>query len=147
MPYSDDLLHWQNELPSLSDLGGQPGTPGKQYLYCDSAHEAEAQAAGWSRVGKFVFTLQGPLGTCPFVVMEKGTKAAGLSPNSTSQPVAISQHLLNATGLELTEDCFVDGLPCFTTPIEPPKVVEPIPVAAPLPATPKSTPPPVVEVI
>lgn len=145
MPHSDDLLHWKDELPGLQDLGGKPGTPGFAYFYCDSAHEYAAQQEGWTRVPNSpVFTLEGPKGTHPFTVMQRGKKALGLSAESTAQQVYVSQHLLEATGLELAPESFMDGLPCFPELLTDSQEVEQPELN--IPSTPTVAPMPVVDV-
>jgi hypothetical protein len=99
MSHTDDLLEWTDEFPTLHDLDGRGGRPGCEYLYCDSSHEREAQQAGWRRKGP-VFQLTGTLGSCPFVVMERGEAALGIPPERATQPLYVSQYLLETTGID-----------------------------------------------
>lgn len=94
MPFNDEHTEWVDEIPSLFDLNGQGGMPGFTYLYCDSAHEHEAQQAGWKRIGP-VLTLNGQ----PFVVMLVGERAYSQNPSRSASPLYISKYLLEQAGM------------------------------------------------
>ena len=105
MSHNDERTIWTDEIPALADLYQFGGRPGCQYLLCDLPHLFEATQAGWHKIKNApVFRLVGPKGTGDFELLEQGTPAISITPQSSSQEVFISEYLCEATGLGTTGD-------------------------------------------
>lgn len=100
MSHSDDYTIWEGELPTIHDLYQFGGRPGCAYLYCDLAHLIEATQAGWRKIKDApTFRVTGPKGTCDFELLESGTPAISIAPQSNACEVFVSDYLVAATGL------------------------------------------------
>lgn len=94
-----------NELPDLLDLMPSGGRIGFEYALVASKNMVRAQHDSWDMVtGQPAFEVEGPMGTCPVVLMGKGKSVPGASSSGGRVVVWFDPDISDATGLWLEGD-------------------------------------------